>query len=225
MTYSLYGAQQPGQNSQYWTSLNPWTSNGLGQAAFGAPMGAYGAQQFGMPNINAAGWGGFGGQQWGQRQLSQQDVGDVVRQLLPLLPNLIAQAQPQAAFAYNPYGQNQFDQTRRMLTPQDVNEVVRQILPLLPQIVSTVQGQSQFPINPLNSGFGQQAGIGQAAFAPTFGAQAADGLWANSYMSGGAQQRHLSQQDVGEVVRHLTSIIPQVIGNLQASQQNQPRMN
>jgi len=241
MTYSLFDTQQqPAQNSQYWASANPTVAQafgqpngaaGLGNAAYGAPMGGYGAQQWGMP----------------QRQLSQQDVGDVVRQLLPLLPHLVAQTQPQASFAYNPYGQTPFGQTTRMLTPQDVNEVVRQILPLLPQIVGTLQGQAQFPTNPFQGGFGPQPSIGQAAFAQPFGTPAPDGQWSNSHLLplqqhfgqqmpfsaafGGSQpwsqqqQRQLSQQDVGEVVRQLTSVIPQVIGNLQASQHNQPRMN
>src|SRR5258708_3438420 len=67
---------------------------GLGQAAFGQPYGQYGyGQQLGQPG----GWG-FGAQPaaWGQpqRPLSQQDVSEVVRQLVPLLPQVFAQAQP-----------------------------------------------------------------------------------------------------------------------------------
>lgn len=57
-------------------------------------------------------------QPWQQRQLTQQDVGDVVRQLVPLLPQILVQAQPvtPATIGYG-YGQ-------RSLTQQDVNEVV-----------------------------------------------------------------------------------------------------
>src|ERR1700726_2543935 len=68
---------------------------------------------------------------FGQRQLSPYEVSDVVRQLIPLLPSIIAQAQqlqPQAAYglgggfgAVGGYGQQ-----TRALTQQDVNEVVRQ---------------------------------------------------------------------------------------------------
>src|SRR5207247_11124654 len=65
------------------------------------------------------------GQQWGgqQRQLSQQDVNEVVRQLVPALPQILAQAQnPFGGISYAAYGQ-----APRQLSPQDVNEVVRQI--------------------------------------------------------------------------------------------------
>jgi hypothetical protein len=36
---------------------------------------------------------------------------------------------------------------------------------------------------------------------------------------GFGQQRHLTQQDIGEVVRQLTAVIPQVINNLQTFNQ------
>src|SRR5258708_10679772 len=89
---------------------------GLGQAASGQQYGQYGGQ----PSTGAfgynAGWGaqpqGWGQQQqpqWGgqqQRQLSQQDVSEVVRQLAPPLPQILAQAQPpHAAMGYAPYTQ------------------------------------------------------------------------------------------------------------------------
>src|SRR5712664_2918234 len=77
---------------------------GFVQAAYGQQYGQYGGQ----PPIGAfgynAGWGAqpqWGGQQ--QRQLSQQDVSEVVRQLVPALPQILAQAQPQHAYAA--YGQ------------------------------------------------------------------------------------------------------------------------
>ena len=68
---------------------------GQGNQQFGQPN-----QQFGQPNLNAFGQGASWGQQgWGQsqRQLSQQDVGEVVRQLVPILPQILAQAQPMQA--------------------------------------------------------------------------------------------------------------------------------
>src|SRR5882672_5856746 len=49
------------------------------------------------------------GQQWGgqqQRQLSQQDVNEVVRQLVPVLPQILAQAQqPYGAIGHAAFGQ------------------------------------------------------------------------------------------------------------------------
>src|SRR6266446_7621301 len=126
----------PQFNPQQWAPFNSQTGGyGLGQAASGQQYGQYGGQ----PSIGAfgynAGWGvqpqGWGQQQqpqWGgqqQRQLSQQDVSEVVRQLVPALPQILAQAQPQhAAMGYAAYGQ-----APRTLSQQDVNEVVRQIVP------------------------------------------------------------------------------------------------
>jgi hypothetical protein len=102
----------------------------------------------------------WGGQQ--QRQLSQQDLSEVVRQLVPALPQILAQAQPQhAAIGYAAYGQ-----TPRTLSQQDVNEVVRQILPIVPQIVGLLQqGQPQLQHAAMHGGqgFGQQ-GFGQQGF-------------------------------------------------------------
>src|SRR5258708_19150060 len=127
-----------------------------GQQAYGQQYGQYGAQQ---PPIGAFGWGaqpqGLGQQQpqwWGQqqRQLSQQDVSEVVRQLLPALPQILAQTQqPHAALGYAAYGQSP-----RLLSQQDVNEVVKQILPIVPQIVGMLQGQpqSQSPFGPQQFG-------------------------------------------------------------------------
>jgi len=211
---------------------------GLGQAAYGQQYGQYGQPQ-------AQGWGQqqqphqqqqpqWGGQQqqpqWGgqqQRQLSQQDVSEVVRQLVPALPQILAQAQqPHAAIGYAAYGQ-----APRLLSQQDVNEVVRQILPMVPQIVGALQGQPQLQYAAMQGGqgfgqqglgqfgqgnpaqsFGTQFGFGGPQFQSAFGAPAA---W-------GQHQRQLTQQDVSDITRQLIGVIPQVIGNLQAF--NQQRM-
>ncbi len=229
MTY--YDTQQqylnnPQFNPQQWAQMSQpygaWLNMsspqatggyGLGQAAYGQQYGQYGGQ----PSIGAfgynPGWGmqpqGWGQQQqpqWGgqqQRQLSQQDVSEVVRQLVPVLPQILAQAQaPHAAIGYAAYGQ-----APRQLSQQDVNEVVRQILPIVPQIVGALQGQPQLP-----QSFGTQSGFGGPQFQSAFGAPAA---W-------GQHQRQLTQQDVSDITRQLIGVIPQVIGNLQAF--NQQRM-
>src|SRR5258708_12634801 len=83
-------------------------TGGFGQAAYGQQYGQYGGQ----PSIGAFGYGwgaqpqGWG-QQWGglqQRQLSQQDVSEGVRQLVPVLPQILAQAQnPHPPIPYAPY--------------------------------------------------------------------------------------------------------------------------
>jgi hypothetical protein len=236
MAYHDLHQQFPFQNPQAaW--MNPQAAQtygfGLGQAAYGQQFGPQGGQQFGQPNIGA--WGLGGG--WGQgqhRQLSQNDVGDVVRQLVPLLPQLLAQAQqqPQAAFGYGGFGQG-YGQNPRTLTQQDVNEVVRQILPILPQIVGTLQGQGPQYAAAMYGGQGPQFGLQNplSQFSnpfqqQPFGQQGQQG-WPNAMSAfGGSQawgQRQLNQQDVSEVVRQLVGIIPQVIGNLQAY--GQQRMN
>jgi hypothetical protein len=119
-----------------------------------------------------------------------------------------------------------YGQAPRQLSQQDVNEVVRQLLPIVPQIVGTLQGQPQLqyaamqggpglgqfgPGNPAQ-GFGTQFGFGGPQFQSAFGAPAA---W-------GQHQRQLTQQDVADITRQLIGVIPQVIGNLQAY--NQQRM-
>jgi hypothetical protein len=197
--------QNPMHNpQQQWGAFNPQSAQGnnygLGQAAYGPQFGQFGASpSIGVPGFNA-GWGtqspGWGQQQ--QRQLSQQDVSEVVRQLLPALPQILAQAQQQpAALGYAAYGQ-----APRLLSQQDVNEVVRQILPFVPQIVGALQGQPQQQGGP----FGQYASPQfQSAFASPAG-------WAQS-------QRQLTQQDVADITRQLVGLIPQVIGNLQAYNQ------
>jgi hypothetical protein len=206
---------------------------GFGQAAYGQQYGQYGSQ----PSMGAfgynAGWGGQPQQVWGQqqphqwgghqqqRQLSQQDVSEVVRQLVPVLPQILAQAQsPHAGIGYAAYGQ-----APRLLSQQDVNEVVRQILPIVPQIVGALQGQPQLQYAAMQGGTGPgQFGQGNPAqiFGTPFGApqfQSAFGAPAGW----GQQQRQLTQQDVADVTRQLIGVIPQIIGNLQAY--NQQRMN
>jgi hypothetical protein len=220
MTYQDVYQQASWQNPMQWSG-NSHTAGlnfGLGQAAYGQQSGLFGTGQFG------------GG--WGQRQLSPLDVSEVVRQMVPLLPQILAQSQqPLAAFGY---GINQ-----RQLSPQDVNEVVRQLLPILPQIVGAIQqGQSPMHAAAIYGGFGQQ-GFGQQFGQNPFAQQPQYGLgFGNAYGQFGPQgqfgqsgspfqaafgglqsqqgQRQLSPQDVNEVVRQLVTAIPQVIGNLQA---------
>jgi hypothetical protein len=198
--------QNPQFNPQLWAQFNPqnWQGLGYGAAAYGQQTGQYGAQ----PSFGASGFQpynpGWGTQpQWGsqqqQRQLSQHEVSEVVRQLLPALPQILAQAQQSTTpFAHAAYGQ-----TQRLLSQQDVSEVVRQILPFVPQIVGMLHGQPQQAMQGLP--FGQ---YGLPQFQSAFG----------STMSG-QPQRQLTQQDVADITRHLVGVIPQVIGNLQAFNQ------
>jgi hypothetical protein len=181
MAYYDTQQQNPMQNPQF----NPQNWQGFGQAAY-APSFGYNP-----------GWGAQP-QWWQQRQLSQHEVGEVVRQLLPALPQILAQAQQSTM----PFGQPAYGQMSRQLSQQDVNEVVRQILPFVPQIVGMLQGQQQ------GVPFGQ---YGSPQFQSAFGSP----IW-------GQPQRQLTQQDVAEITRHLVAMIPQVIGNLQAF--NQQRM-
>ncbi|HEX3993075.1 MAG TPA: hypothetical protein VHX39_18030, partial [Acetobacteraceae bacterium] len=103
--------------------------------------------------------------------------------------------------------------------------VVRQILPIVPQIVGMLQNQPQAQYGGLPGGLGfGQFGLGQSGLghsAQNFGAQAAFG--GPSGFGFGQQQRQLTQQDVADITRQLIGVIPQVIGNLQAF--NQQRMN
>ncbi len=155
---------------------------GLGQAAYGQTYG----QAYGQPMYGQFGYGypqamggfgqmgafgqipGWGAQQpgWGfQRQLSPQDVGDVVRQLLPILPQIVAQAQ-QPQLGYAAYGQPQ-----RQLSPLDVNEIVRQLIPVVPQIIGLLQqGQPQMQHAAMYGGYGATP-FGQSNFATGFAGQ------------------------------------------------------
>ena len=242
----------PQFNPQQWSAFNAHATqsggyglgnSGLGQAAFGQQHGQYGGQPSTGGYGYGAGWGAqpqtqgpqtqaWGQQQpqWGgqqQRQLSQQDVSEVVRHLVPALPQILAQAQsPHAGIGYAAYGQ-----APRLLSQQDVNEVVRQLLPIVPQIVGMLQqgqhqpqlqyaamqggaGLGQFGLGNPSQNFGQSFGtqFGIPQFQAAFGAP---GVW--------GQQRQLTQQDVADVTRQLIGVIPQIIGNLQAF--NQQRMN
>jgi hypothetical protein len=235
--------QSPFQNPQTaWFNPQLAQTHGLGQAAYGQHFGQYGGQQFGQPSMGA--WGS-----WGQhRQLSQNEVGDVVRQLVPLLPQLLAQAQlqPQAAFGYGGFGQG-YGQIPKLLTQHDVNEVVRQILPILPQLVGMLQGQGPWqgtlggPLQAaaMNGGLNSQFAPPQnplAQFANPwqqnpFQQWSGQQSWPQAMPAYGPQawsqqawgQRNLTQQDASEVARQLVNIIPQVISNLQT--QGQQRMN
>src|SRR5258708_4162954 len=247
--WAAFNAQTAQPYGPYGASTNaPWMQAiggygqggyGLGQAAYGQPYGQYGGQ----PSLRAfgynAGWGGqpqgfgqqgFGQQQqpgWGgqpQRQLSQQDVSEVVRQLVPVLPQILAQAQqPHAAFGQAP----------RQLSQQDVNEVVRQILPIVPQIVGMLQNQPQLQYAAMQGGqglgqFGQGnplQNFGQGNPLQNFGTQFGTPQFQSAFgapVGWGQQQRQLTQQDVADITRQLIGVIPQVIGNLQGF--NQQRM-
>jgi hypothetical protein len=230
MAYQDMQQQMPLQNPQLWGMQHYGQQGGLGFHGVGYGLGHAAYGQFGQPNIG--GWGQGGGYgAWGQRNLSQHDVGEIVRQLVPMLPIMLAQAQqPMAAYGYGgAYGG--FGQGPRMLTPHDVNEVVRQILPVLPQIVGLLQG-GHWPHQAGQGGLGQfgqtsmgqqfqpqqfgQFGWGQQPFGqvgmPPFQAAFGGG-------QGWGMQQRLTPQDIGEVVRQLTATIPQVIGNLQTFNQ------
>ncbi|WP_426421603.1 hypothetical protein [Bradyrhizobium genosp. A] len=230
-----FGPQQWGWGAFGSQAGQPYAGGlGLGQAAFGQQYGQYGGQ----PSIGGfghnPGWGaqpmGWGPQQWGgqQRQLSQQDVSEVVRQLVPVLPQILAQAQaPYAGIGYAAYGQ-----APRQLSQQDVNEVVRQILPIVPQIMGMLQSQQQPHYAAMQGGLGQggfgqgqlglgqfgpgQFGLGNPAF--NFGSQLGAPQFQSAFGSPQAfgQQRQLTQQDVADITRLLIGVIPQIIGNLQA---------
>src|ERR1700688_4273792 len=226
-TAQPYGAWA---NAPWMQAIGGYGHGGFGQAAYGQQYGQYGGQ----PSIGAfgynAGWGaqpqGWGQQQqpqWGgqqQRQLSQQDVTEVVRQLAPALPQILAQAQsPHAAMGYAAYGQ-----APRQLSQQDVNEVVRQLLPIVPQIIGMLQGQPQLQYAAMQGGLGLVQ-FGQGNPGQSFGAPYGMPQFQSAFGAPGAsgqQQRQLTQQDVADVTRQLMGVIPQVIGNLQAF--NQQRM-
>jgi hypothetical protein len=218
--YPQFGPQQWGWGTLGSQGGQPYGSGlGLGQAA-------YGQQQYGGPQpFGAFGYGpGWGHQQWGgqQRQLTQQDVNEVVRQLVPALPQILAQAQtPFAGIGYAAYGQ-----TARQLSPQDVNEVVRQILPIVPQIVGMLQNQQQPYYAAMQGGlglgqFGNPGQFGLGHSAQTWGTQFGVPQFQAAFSGplGFGQQRQLTQQDVADITRQLIGVIPQVIGNLQAYSQ------
>src|ERR1700757_843467 len=229
-----FGPQQWGWGAFGSQGGQPYGGGGLGfgQAAYGQQYGGQSpfGQQYGYGGQSpfaGLGWGGqpmgWGQQQWGgqQRQLSPQDVNEVVRQLIPALPQILAQAQtPFAGTGYAAYGQ-----APRQLSPQDVNEVVRQILPIVPQIVGMLQSQPQMQHAAMHGGLGlgqQFGGLGQfglghpaqQAWGTQFGAPQFQAAFGGA--AGFGQQRQLTQQDVADITRQLIGVIPQIIGNLQA---------
>lgn len=259
---ALWGWSNP-QNAMFGQRVAGPQTDGFGMPGigFGPTQGAfashpaqnYGPQsyafgnQFGQPLFGAfgqtPGWGGqpnWGMQSpWGQqRQLTHQDIGEVVRQLVPLLPQIVAQAQqPLAAYGYGPFGYGLANQ-QRLLSQQDINEVVRQILPILPQIVGALQGQGPHHLAAMHAGHGY--GAAQGSFGQNFGAGSNPYLMGQQSMNpfgnpfgnpfnqpgwlafgnpqnfGPQTPRQLTPQDTNEVVRQLLWAIPQVIGNLQA---------
>ncbi len=102
---------------------------------------------------------------------------------------------------------------------------MRQILPVIPQIVSLLQGQQQGPLGSaiFGGGWGSQAPYGQGNLFGQQGlyGQNPYGLAAFGNVGGWGQQRQLNQADVGDILRHLTAALPQVIASLQAFNQQQ----
>lgn len=174
----------------------------FGQAAYGAFGNPLGVGQF----STGLGWGGS------QRPLSPQDVGAILQQIAPVLPQVIAQAQqhqnqPMAAYAGG------FGAGQRTLSPQDVSEIVRQILPVIPQLLQSMQqqggpwGLGQIGLGPVGGlGLAGQGWQGQAAFG--FGQPQ------NPYQ----QARQLTQQDVNEIARQLSDVIQQAYSGQQFGQ-------
>jgi hypothetical protein len=226
-------ANQGGQGQGLGQGQGP--GQNFGSGGFGPGQAAFGQGGFGQGGYQG-GYGSPYGQSgigWGQqRQLSHNDIGEVVRQLLPLLPQVLAQAQqqPQAAYGFGPYNQGpynqQWGQSSRTLSQQDVNEVVRQILPAVPQIVSLLQGQGGQHMGAAIYGSGQ--GWSGQPWQGQYGQQQPLGPFASAAYGGGQgsgqsqYNRQLNQADIGEVVRQLTAVIPQVIANLQNQQQQRP---
>jgi len=197
------------QSQQSQQGLGSFGQGAYGQGAFG--QGAFGAQ-FGQN------WGGQ------QQRLSQQEVSNLLQQIAPVLPQIIAQAQlqqqqyqPMAAFGGG------FGGGQRSLSPQDVGEVVRHLLPIIPQLLQSMQQQGgQYGYGQQNQfGFGQpgQGWQGQAAYGvgqqnPFQNMQ--QNPWQQGFgQQGFGQQRQLSHHDVNEVVRQLAEIIPQAYGQQQ----------
>jgi hypothetical protein len=212
--------QNPFQNPQLWGQFSP---QALGHQSFGqhgygnqGQVPVWGQPALGQPSdqhrfgqhIGSLGQVGGVGVQWASqpRQLSPKNATEVIRQLVPLLPQIIALAQqqhPQPAFGFG----------QRTLTQQDVSEVVRQILPVAAQIAEQMQGQS--PVH-AGSELGQPATMGHL---PS-GQQQLFGQQAYPQLHAAQSPRQLTQQDVSEVVRHLAGVIPQVIHNLQTTTQH-----
>jgi hypothetical protein len=199
MMYSDNSQWSAFSNPQPWAGLGqaPISQGAFGQGAFGTPLG-------GAPYAAGLNWSAQ------QRQLTQQDVGAILQQIVPVLPQIIAQAQqnqqyqPMAAYG----GGLGFNQ--RSLSPQDVSEVVRLLLPVIPQVLQSMQQQGTqtgFGWSTLGQagGFGQQ-GLGWQGQA-AYGAGPLQNPWHNQQ-----PQRHLSHHDVNEIARQLTEAISQGYG-------------
>lgn len=150
-------------NSQWSAFSNPQPWAGLGQGSIS--QGAFGQGAFGT----SFGGAPYAAGNWAapQRQLTQQDVGAILQQIVPVLPQIIAQAQQNQQYQqYHPmaaYGGG-FGFNQRSLSPQDVSEVVRQILPMIPQVLQSAQQQ------------GAQAGFGWPTLGQAGGIRSA-GSW------------------------------------------------
>ncbi len=159
-------------------------------------------------------YGGFsqGPYGQGQRQLTQQDVSEVVRQILPIVPQIVSLLQGQGgqhatAIHGGGGGYGWGGQTGQGGQFGSFAGGFGQ---------GQGQGQNPYAQNLLNQLLQQQShgqfGGGIPPFQAAFGGSQSWG-----------QQRQLSQADVGEVARQLASVIPQVIANLQAFNQQQQR--
>jgi hypothetical protein len=80
-----------GQPQLQYAAMQGGLGQGLGQFGQGNPLQNFGTQ-YGMPQFQSAfGTSGSWGQQ--QRQLSQQDVADITRQLIGVIPQVIGNLQ------------------------------------------------------------------------------------------------------------------------------------
>jgi hypothetical protein len=216
----------PGAYGQRVDGLGLAMGPGLGQAAYGQQaygplgMGAWGPTQ---PFVGQTGWAmqpNFGQ----QRQLSPQDVSEVARQLATIISQsqMQPQLQPLAAVGY---GYGSYGQPQRLLSQNDINDVVRQILPMLPQIVGALQGYAPqgFGPGPFGQAFyGQNPQVqfavnpsGQTGWAQTGWPTVQSAFGASPSPIGMHQQRQLTPQDVTEVARQLSWMLPQAIAAMQ----------
>jgi hypothetical protein len=158
---------------------NQQSQQGPGQGAYG--QGVYGGQ--------------FGGMNWGaQRHLTPMDVSNILQQVAPILPQILAQAQQQQHQPLAAFGGG-FGAYQRNLSPQDVSEVVRQILPVIPQILQSAQQQT---------GFGQQ-GLGWSGLSAYGFAQ--QNPFQHPHWQQYVQHRQVTQADIQEVARQLAETL------------------
>jgi hypothetical protein len=208
MNYFFDPLQQAALQHQQWGALGSTMFNPAMSQAFGQPYGQVG--QFGQL-AHSASWPTWGmqpasqpiapqswQQPWQQRQFTPQDLGDVVRLLVPLLPQILAQAQPAIAAIHagygafglqNPFAQNPFAQN--------------------PWAQATFAGQNPFAPMVIPQLLQQQP-FGQPGWPQVQSAFGGTPNWS---------QRTLTPNDVNDVVRQLVTIIPQAIGNLQTLNQ------